>query len=78
MILMGKPDYNRKVLHLLDDKKSYAILERDPTRTTQKSVLTLLRKLTKDKKISDVLYNRVGPSEGSTRCGLSYGRVNLH
>ena len=77
-VLMEKEDYNKKVLQLLDDKKSYLILERDPTRTTERNLLTLLRKLNKDKKMSDAIYNRVRPSEGSSRCGLFYGRVKLH
>lgn len=71
-------DYMVKPHKLLDDCKSYTLLEKDPTQQTERRLLTLLRKLKKDKKIDDVFYDRVKPLEGLSRSGLFYGKAKVH
>ena len=57
---------------------SYAVLKKDPTRATERNLLSLLRSLRTSKKISEAFYERVRPSEGSSKPALFYGRVKLH
>ena len=77
-VILDSEDYSAKAHELLDNRTSYALLEKDPTRPTERSLLNLLRKLKKEKKISDAFYDHVRPSEGSSKPGLFYGRAKIH
>ena len=57
---------------------SYAVLTKDPTRSTERAFLSLLRNLRKEGKITEDFHNKVRPSEGSSKPALFYGRVKLH
>ena len=57
-VVLNAADYDRKVHDLLDDDKSYAILTKDPTRSTEKAFLSLLRNLRKEGKITEDFYNK--------------------
>ena len=77
-VVMNTIDYDKKAHDLLDNKESYAVLSKDPTRTTERNLLTLLRNLRREKKIDEAFYNSVRPSEGSSKPALFYGRVKIH
>ena len=75
---MNAVDYNAKVHDLLIDTESYDLLKSDPTRVTERNLFSSLRSMRNENKISEALYNRVRPSEGSSKPDLFYGRVKLH
>ena len=75
---MNTKDYYEKVHALLDEEDSYSVLKKDPTKATERKLLSILEDLHKEKKISDVFYDRTRPSEGSDRPARFYGRVKLH
>ena len=77
-VILDAEDYEAKVHDLLDDGKLYSVLKKDPTRTTEKKILTLLRDMTKRGKISEAFYNSVRPSEGSSKPARFYGTLKLH
>ena len=54
-VILDEEDYEAKVHDLLDDGKSYSVLKKDPTRTTEKKILILLRDMRKHGKISEAL-----------------------
>ena len=49
-VILDSEDYSAKAHELLGNRTSYAMLEKDPTRPTERSLLNLLRKLKKEKK----------------------------
>ena len=55
---MNTKDYYEKVHALLDEEDSYSVLKKDPTKATEKKLLSILR-LAKKKKISEVFYTIV-------------------
>ena len=77
-VVLDSTEYDKKVQELLGDKTSYSILKDDPTRTTERKLLNLLRDLHKNKQIPDDAYNNVRPSEGSSKPAKFYGRLKLH
>ena len=44
-VVLDSTEYDKKVQELLGDKTSYSILKDDPTRTTERKLLNLLRDL---------------------------------
>ena len=77
-VVMNAEDYNRKVHDLLDDRKCYEILRKDPTKATERKLLKLLRDLKKSQRITEAFYERVRPSEGSSTPARFFGRVKVH
>ena len=77
-VVLDSTDYDKKVKELLGDETSYSILKDDPTRTTERKLLNLLRDLKKNKQIPEDVYNDVRPSEGSSKPARFYGRLKLH
>ena len=77
-VILDTDDYDKKVHELLDDRQSYVVLKKDPTKTTERKLLAVLRDLRKQGKINEAFYNNVRPSEGSSRPARFYGRVKLH
>ena len=77
-VVLDSTDYDKKVKELLGDKTSYSILKDDPTRTTERKLLNLLRDLHKSKQIPDDVFNDVRPSEGSSKPARFYSRLKLH
>ena len=77
-VILDAADYDKKVHDLLDDEHSYTILRKEPTKTTERKLLALLRNLRKQGKINEVFYNSVRPSEGSSKPARFYGKVKLH
>ena len=77
-VVMDTEDYDSKVHDLLDDKKSYKILKKDPTQTTERRLLSLLRDPRRQDKVTEAFYNGVRPSEGSSKPARFYGRMKLH
>ena len=65
-VVMNAEDYNRKVHDLLDDRKCYDIFRKDPTKTTERKLLKLLKDLKKSQMITEAFYERFRPSEGSS------------
>ena len=77
-VVLNAADYDRKKHDLLNDDNSHAVLTKDPPRSTERSFLSLLRNLRKEGKITEDFYNKVRPSEGSSKPTLFYGRVKLY
>ena len=77
-VVLDSTDYDKKVKELLGDKTSYSILKDDPTRTTERKLLNLLRDLKKNKQIPKDVYNDVRPSEGSSKPARFYGILKQH
>ena len=78
-VVMNVVDYDAKVHDLLDDtESSYDLIKSEPTRATERNHLSLLRSMRNENKISQAPYNRVQPSEGSSKPALFYGRVKVH
>ncbi len=77
-VILDADEYDSKVHDLLDDEKSYRVLKKDPTLATERKLLSLLRDLKKNKKVTEAFYNCVRPSEGSSKPARLYGRVKLH
>ena len=77
-VILDSKDYSAKAHELLGNRTSYAMLEKDLTRPTERSLLNLLRKLKKEKKISNAFYDHVKPSEDSSKPGLFYRKAKLH
>ena len=75
---MDTKDYDKKAKTLLQDEDSYSRLDSDPTRATGRKLLSLLRSLKKNGKITDRYYDQVRPSEGASKPALFYGRAKLH
>ena len=76
--ILDTEDYDTKVQDLLNDRQSYIILKKDPTKTVERNVLRIIRDLRKEKKISEAFYNSVRPSEGSSKPARFFGRIKLH
>ena len=57
-VLMNAVDYDAKVHDLLDDAESYDLLKSDPTRATERNLLSSLRSMRNGNKISEALFNR--------------------
>ena len=77
-VVMDSEDYDKKARELLDDKQAYCVLKKDPTRQTERNLLHVLRDLKKNKRINESCYNRVKPSEGSSKPAQFYGRLKIH
>ena len=77
-VVMDTKDYDKKGKTLLQDEDSYSRLDSDPTRATERKLLSLLRSLKKNGKITDRYYDQVRPSEGASKPALFYGRAKLH
>ena len=55
-VIMNSTNYDHKVHNLIDDLRFYSRLSKDPTRTTERNLLLLLRTLHKEEKIDKSLY----------------------
>ena len=77
-VIMNAVDYMLKVNDLIGGRESYKVLTKDPTAKTERKLLSLLRSLRKEGKISEPFYNNIRPSEGSSRPALFYGQIKLH
>ena len=69
-VVLDALEYDAKVNELLDDRTSYDRFKKDPTRATERKFLDVIRDLKKGKKISDSFYERILPSEGSSKLAL--------
>ena len=56
VVVMEKQQYHDKALSLLNDKSTFAVLNSDPTRQTQRKLNKMLLDLKKAGKISDSTY----------------------
>ena len=63
----------KKAHDLLDKKESYFVLKKDPTGAMERKLLSILRELRRNDKISEACYNRVRPSEGLSILAQFYG-----
>ena len=77
-VVMNTEDYDVKVHDLLDNQDAYRVLTKDPTRKIERNLLSVLRDLKKDHKINEACYERVKPSEGSSKPARFYGRLKIH
>ena len=77
-VVLDADDYESKAHDLLDDTTSYRVLRKDPTQATERKLLTLLRDLRRQDKVSEAFYHSVRPSEGSSKPARFYSRVKLH
>ena len=55
-VVLNAADYGRKAPDLLDDDNSYAILTKNPSRSTERAFLSLLRNLRKEGKMTEEFF----------------------
>ena len=77
-VVLDAEDYISKSQELLSDEKSYKKLVKDPTRTTERKLITTLRTMKNKGTINEQFYDQVKPSEGSSKPALFYGGIKLH
>ena len=82
-VILDAKDYDAKVHALLDDQKSYSLLKKDPTKSTERKFLDVIRDLKKKKKIVRVSTKKfVRPKDRANRrfftVALSYTRRGSH
>lgn len=63
-VVMDRKDYDKKVQQMLNDHKTYKILDKDPTQRTERKLNEKLVKLKREDKISDSLYKKLRSSDG--------------
>ena len=68
VLFMDKQQYHDKALSLLNDKSTYAVLNSDPTRKTQRKFNKILLDLKKAGKISDSMYKMLYCRDGLCPC----------
>ena len=56
---MDKPDYNTKAQDLLNDKKTYKEISKDPTNKLKTKLISLLKKIKADGGIEEQLYKKL-------------------
>ena len=61
-VIMDKEEYEKKVTDMLSDEKTYIKLDKDPTPTFKKRLVSILTKLKDEKKISDQQYKWLYPT----------------
>jgi hypothetical protein len=61
---MDRKDYDDKVQQMLNDQRTYKVLDKDPTQRTEKKLNEKLANLKGENKISDSLYKRLCSSDG--------------
>ena len=77
-VVMSTEAYQTKACKLLNDQTAYTVLAKDPTRTSERKLLTMLRTLKKTGKMNEKTYEEIRPSEGSSKPALFYGQVKIH
>ena len=73
---MDKSEYQDKVNSLLEDRKFYKVLKKDPTSSTEREMNVTLLKLKKEGTIPEPLYHRLRSSGG--HIPLLYGLPKIH
>ena len=73
---MDKTEYNNKAQELLQDKKTYKEISRDPPNKLKTKLISLLKKIKADGGINDQLYKKMYPT-GAVAPKL-YGLPKLH
>lgn len=58
-VVMDRKDYDEKVQQMLNDQKTYKILDKDPTQRTERKFNEKLANLKRVDKISDNLYKKL-------------------
>ena len=77
-VVMSTEAYQTKARKLLNDQTAYTVLAKDPTRTSERKLLTMLRTLKKTGEMNEKTYEEIRPSEGSSKPALFYGQVKIH
>ena len=73
---MDRKDYDEKVQQMLNDQKTYKILDKDPTQQTERKLNEKLANLRREDKISDNLYKKLRSSDGLPP--RFYGLLKVH
>ena len=63
-VVMDRKDYDDKVQQMLNDQRTYKVLDKDPTQRTERKLNEKLANLKRENKISDSLYKRLRSSDG--------------
>jgi len=61
---MDRKDYDKKVQQMLNDQKTYKILDKHPTQWTERKLNEKLANLKREDKINDSLYKKLPSSDG--------------
>ena len=61
-VILDKSDYFGKVDKILNDKKTYQILKKNPTTTFKNRLINILRNIKKESNISQTLYRQLYPT----------------
>ena len=72
-MIMDSKDYDKKAHVLLDEENAHALLEQDPTSSIERKLLSTLKNLKKQEKITDKVYDHFRPSEGSSKPARFHG-----
>ena len=75
-VVMDKSEYQDKVNSLLEDRKFYKVLKKDPTSSTEREMNATLLKLKKEGTIPEPLYHKLRSSGG--HIPLLYGLPKIH
>ena len=62
-VVMDRKDYDEKVQEILNDQKTYKVLDKDPTQQTERKLNEKLANLKREDKISDNLYKKLRSSD---------------
>ena len=62
VVVMDTEEYTKKVLIMLNDKKTYVRLNKDPTPSFKRRLLSILNRLKTEGKISDLQYKDLYPT----------------
>jgi len=63
-VVMDHKDYDDKVQQMLNDQRTYKLLDKDPTKRMEKKLNEKLANLKRENKISDSLYKGLRSSDG--------------
>ena len=75
-VILDKKEYEEKASKILEDKKTYEILKKDPTNTFKNKLINILKTMNKEGNISQILYRQLYPT--SYQAPRFYGLPKIH
>ena len=75
-VVMDKEEYEKKMQDMLSDQKTYRELKSDPTEKYRKKLISTLKRLKEEKKITQDQYSHLYPTESVTP--RIYGSPKIH
>ena len=75
-VVLDRSEYENKIQKLLEDKKTYELLKKDPTTTVKNKLLNIMKKWKKEGTLSQELYKQIYPT--SDLAPKFYGLPKIH